>query len=96
MVYNSKNENTCFRNVSKVEFVCEENGKEVVRCIEDIEFSTEYYKANDLDNSIYYVIPGAAAYAEFNELNVKAIKVTVEVPEGQPSVGISEIKILGK
>ena len=96
MIYNSKNENTCFRNISKVEFVCEEDGKEVIRCIENIKFSEEYYRANDFDNSIYYVIPGACAYAEFNELNVKEIKVTVEVPEGQENVGISEVRIIGK
>lgn len=96
MIYNSKNENTCFRNISKVEFVCEEDGKEVIRCIENIKFSEEYYRANDLDDSIYYVVPGASAYAEFNELNVKAIKVTVEVPEGQENVGISEVRIIGK
>lgn len=96
MVYNSKNENTCFLNVSKVEFVCEENGEEVIRCIQDIRFSHEYYRANDYDNSIYYVTPGAAAYAEFDALNVKSIRITVEVPEGQASVGISEVRILGK
>mgnify|MGYP003308262085 CR=1 FL=1 len=38
----------------------------------------------------------ANAYAEFNELNVKSVKITVEVPEGQETVGISEIRILGK
>ena len=96
MVYNSKNENTCFRNISKVEFVCEENGSEVIRCIENISFSSEYFRVNDFDGSIYYVIPGACAYAEFNELNVKTVKITVEVPAGQESVGISEIRILGK
>ena len=96
MIYNSKNENSCFRNISKVEFVCEEDGKEVIRCIENIKFSEEYYRANDLDGSIYYVVPGASAYAEFNELNVKTIKVTVEVPEGQENVGISEVRIIGK
>ena len=96
MIYNSKNENSCFRNISKVEFVCVEDGKEVIRCIENIKFSEEYYRANDLDGSIYYVVPGACAYAEFNELNVKEIKVTVEVPEGQENVGISEVRIIGK
>ena len=96
MVYNSKDEYSCFRNVAKVEFVCVEDGKEVVRTIENIPFSEEYFRTNDYDGSIYYVTPGAAAYAEFNELNVKSVKVTVEVPEGQPSVGISEIRILGK
>lgn len=96
MVYNSKLEDTCFTKVSRIELVCQEDGKEVVRYIKDIAFSAEYYKANDYDGAIYYITPGAAAYAEFDELNVKSIRITVEVPEGQESVGISEVKILGK
>ncbi|MBQ2923753.1 MAG: family 43 glycosylhydrolase [Tyzzerella sp.] len=96
MVYNSKMEATCFKKVSRIEFVCEEDGKEVTRFIKDLEFSSEYYKANDLDGLIYYIVPGAATYAEFDELNVKSIRITVEVPEGQESVGISEVRILGK
>lgn len=96
MIYNSKMENTCFQKISRIELVCEENGEEVTRFIKDLEFSSEYYKENDLDGAIYYVTPGAATYAEFDELNVKSIRITVEVPEGQESVGISEIRILGK
>ena len=96
MIYNSKMEYSCFKNISRIEFVCEEDGEEVTRFIKDLEFSSEYYKANDFDGSIYYITPGAATYAEFNELNVKSIRITVEVPEGQESVGISEIRILGK
>ena len=96
MIYNSKLESTSFKNISKVEFVCEENGEEIIRCINDMEFSSEYYKANDLDGSMYYIVSGAAAYAEFDELKVKAVKVTVDVPKGQESVGISEVRILGK
>lgn len=96
MIYNSKLENTCFEKISRIELVCEENGEEVTRFIKDLEFSSEYYRTNDLDGSIYYVTPGAATYAEFDELNVKSIRITVEVPEGQESVGISEVRILGK
>ena len=96
MVYNSKMEDACFKKVARMEFVCEENGQEVVRFIKDVEFSPEYYKANDLDGTIYYVTMGSAAYAEFNELNVKSVRITVEVPEGQAAVGISEVRILGK
>ena len=40
--------------------------------------------------------PASAAYAVFESLQVKTIKITVEVPKGQEKVGISEIKILGK
>ena len=96
MVYNSKLEETAFAGIARVEFVCEENGAEVVRFIKNIEFTAENYQANDFDGSIYYITPGAAAYAEFNELNVKSVRITVEVPEGREAVGISEIRILGK
>ena len=96
MVYNSKVEDNAFAGVARVEFVCEENGAEVIRFIKNIEFTAENFRANDFDGSIYYIIPGAAAYAEFNELNVKSVRITVEVPEGKEAVGISEIRILGK
>ncbi len=96
MVYNSKMEDASFRNISKMEFVCQEDGKEVIRYIKDVAFSPECYKANDLDGLIYYVTMGAASYAEFDELQVKSVRITVEVPQGQSLVGISEIRILGK
>lgn len=95
MIYNSKNEEDCFTNISKIEFVCEKNGKEVIYYMNDLQFNSDYYTTND-DGSISYIIPGAAAYATFNELNVKSVRITIEVPEGQKNVGISEIKILGK
>ena len=96
MVYNSKMETTAFNQVARVEFVCEENGKEVVRFIKNIQFGQENFQSNDFDGSIYYIISGAAAYAEFDELNVKSVRITMEVPEGQESIGISEVRILGK
>ena len=95
MVYNSKMESDCFQKVSRVELVCEENGEEVVRYIKDVEFSEENLKLNEM-GGVFYADPGAAAYAEFDELNVKTIRITIEVPEGQEQVGISEIRILGK
>ena len=96
MVYASKDELTSFAKVARIEFVCIEDGKEVVRYIKDVELSAECYQANDYDGSIFYISPGAAAYAEFDELNVKSIRITIDVPETQDSVGISEIRVLGK
>ena len=96
MVYNSKMEYSAFTRISRIELVCEEEGKEVIRFIKDLSLSPEYYMANDYDGSIYYVTPGAAIHTEFDELNVKTIRITVEVPEGQETVGISEIRVLGK
>ena len=95
MVYNSKQESEMFQNISRIEFVCEENGEEVLRYIDNVAFSEEYYTGNDYDGAVFYVTPGSCAYAEFEELTVKSVKVTVEVPKGQEAVGISEIRILG-
>jgi hypothetical protein len=96
MVYASKDELAAFAKIARIEFVCIEDGKEVVRYIKDVELSAECYQANDYDGSIFYISPGAAAYAEFDELNVKSIRITIDVPENQDSVGISEIRVLGK
>jgi hypothetical protein len=96
MVYTSKDEFASFAKIARMEFVCIEDGKEVVRYIENIAFSSEHFEANDYDGAIFYITPGAAAYAEFNELNVKSLRITIEIPQGQESVGISEIRILGK
>jgi GH43 family beta-xylosidase len=96
MVYASKDELAAFAKIARIEFVCIEDGKEVVRYIKDVELSAECYQANDYDGSIFYISPGAAAYAEFDELNVKSIRITIDVPANQDSVGISEIRVLGK
>lgn len=96
MVYNSKLESNLFMKLSAIELVCVENGLEKSYWIEDVNFSPEYYQANSLDGSIFYVTPGAAAYAEFAEKNIKTIRITVEVPKGQDTVGISEIRVLGQ
>ena len=96
MVYASKDEFAAFGKIARMEFVCIEDGKEVVRYIKDVVLSAECYQANDYDGSVFYISPGAAAYAEFDELNVKSIRITIDVPENQESVGISEIRVLGK
>ncbi len=96
MVYNSKFEFTAFRAIKSIELICQEDGKQVSYYIDNVPFSDEYFTANEYDGSVYYITPGAAAYAEFYEKNVKSVKITIEVPEGQESVGISEVRILGK
>lgn len=96
MVYNSKLEQNIFENIAKIELVCVEDGKEKVYFVENIPFSQEYFQSNAYDNEVFYVTPGAAAYAEFDEQSVRSVRITVEVPEGQECVGISEIRILGR
>ena len=84
MIYNSKNPATSFDKISEIILVCEYQGREVI------------YKATNLEWKDTGV-PGSAAIAQFdNDLYVKSVSFTIEVPQGKSSVGISEIKILGK
>lgn len=48
------------------------------------------------NGNVKTVTLGENGYVDFMELNVTSIRITVEIPEGQDAVGISEIKILGK
>ena len=67
-----------------------------IKRLELLNFQVIEQFSADFDGTVYYIVSGAAAYAEFDELNVKSVRVTIEVPKGQESVGISEIRILGK
>lgn len=96
MVYNSSDKDKCFTKISRIECVCIENGKEIVRTISNVTFDSNYFVKNQAGKVISHVVPGAAAYTTINEWNVKSMRITIEVPEGQNQVGISEIKILGK
>ncbi len=95
MVYNSSKRTEVFLNIPKIEFTLPDGS---VRVIRDVKFDTEQYcKMGGIDGTtIRSVVSGAAAFAEFYDIDVKNIKITVEVPKGQEKVGISEIKILGK
>jgi len=94
MVYNSAKRQEVFLNIPKMEFTLADGS---VRVIRDVKFDTEQYcRMGGIDGTtVSYVLSGAAAFAEFKEVKVKNIKITVEVPEGQEKVGLSEIKILG-
>lgn len=100
MIYNSKNETEVFYSVDEVRLVCEEKGAEKIYVIRNLAFDLERFATVTTlpDGSVYVrrLVPGAAAYAEFDDLNVKSIDVTVSVPQGQDCVAISEIAVLGK
>lgn len=96
MVYNSRQADACFHNISRIELDCLVDGELVTRYIDSIAFSAEHYQANIYDGQYYYVTPCTAAYAVFDELAVVSVRITLEVPKGQKTVNISEIKILGK
>lgn len=93
MVYNSAKEKKIFRNVSKIELIPRKGS---AREITNLAFDMERYCQFLESGSIRYVMSGSSVFAEFNEIKVNTVKVTVEVPAGQKSVGISEIRILAK
>jgi len=95
MVYNSAAVKTMFYNISLMEFVLADG---TTRVIKDVKFDIDQYCeiGGQYNDTIKYVKSGASAFAEFYDLKVKSVKITVDVPEGQDKVGISEIKILGK
>lgn len=96
MVYNSKNDSDIFRNISRIELVCVVDGQSVTKVIKDVAFSKEFYQVSDYGDYVMYVMPGACAFAEFNEQTVTSVRITVEKPAEQTQVGLSEIRILGK
>ena len=95
MVYNSRLEGQIFRQIKQIKLVCVENGETVIKYINNVPFNAEYYQTNS-SGTVTYVEPCSAAYAIFGELQVVSVEITMDVPAGQSSVGISEIRILGK
>lgn len=102
MIYNSKYKEKIFKKVKNIEFISEENGAEKVWYIKELNLDTKtncFYNQFDLENGIETleaVTYGGGVWAEFKEINVKKIRFTVEVPEGQESVGLSEIAVMGR
>ena len=94
MVYNSADYTQIFYNISKMEFVLADGS---VRVIRDTKFDVDRYcKKSEYSGEVEDIRSGVAAFAEFYDIDVKSVKITVDVPEGQDFVGISEIRILGK
>lgn len=93
LAYNSKEGKTAFTEIKRIE-IDGEDGKTYV--ISDIAVPESYFKRSGFDNSITYVSPCSAAFAEFKAIKAKKVRVVIDVPEGHDSIGISEIRILGK
>lgn len=95
MIYNSALEENIFKNIASIELVLPDGSSRVMR---DIAFDIEQYCVLGGQNGdrILYVMPGSSAFAEFYDIEVKSVRITIEKPSDQDKVGISEIRILGK
>lgn len=95
MIYNSAMEDTAFLNISLIRLYLADGTTRIIR---DLEFDVEQYceLGGQYGDSLMYILSGTCVFAEFYDIGVTKIDITVDVPEGQDRVGISEIKILGK
>lgn len=102
MVYNSKHVDNVFMKIKNIEFVSEENGAEKIWYIAEMNVDgNQSFVYNEFELAYgNYVIEavtyGGGTYVEFDAINVRAIRFTVEIPEGQSMVGISEIAVMGR
>ena len=91
MVYNSKNFDTAFGSVARIEFdfLRPDNGETATAYIDSLGFDWNFY----FDRNNQTMRPGGSATAEFDELQVKKIRITLA---SQAAVNVSEIVVLGK
>lgn len=91
MVYNSKNFDTAFGSVARIEFdfLRPDNGETATAYIDSLGFDWNFY----FDRNNQTMRPGGSATAEFDELQVKEIRITLA---SQAAVNVSEIVVLGK
>jgi hypothetical protein len=76
--------------VETITFDCRKDGKTGKAIINRLQFDWDsYMSGNDMN-------PGSAAIAEFDELEVKKITITIKAPSGRTQVSVPEIVVLGK
>lgn len=93
MVYNSYDYLNTFVDVDKIEFeYLKTDGSYGTATIENLPFDWDWHYESDYE----FMRPGGAAIAEFNEMTVKSITITVQSASGAEALSIGEIVILGK
>ena len=91
MIMNSYYYDDTFVQIANLEFKCEKNGMKTKAVINNLAFDWDSHGQQGVMN------PGAAAIAEFDELKVKEIVITVKCPNENPEwLAIPEIVVLGK
>lgn len=93
MIYNSYDYEKTFVQINSVEFeFLTVEGKSQTVEIKNLPFDWDWHF--EADNE--FMRPGGAAIAEFDELPVKKITITVDSPTGADAIAINEIVVLGK
>ena len=100
-VYNQREKRGYFEKITNIELVCEENGNEITYFIPALELEQKqglvYFVDEDRDLIIIQdVVRGSGIWVEFNELHLKGVRFTVEIPQAFSAVGISEVVAVTK
>lgn len=97
IIHNSKWVEKAYRKIKDILITCTEDGAEKVYYIKELNIDEKQaFVIDSFDNRISGMVYGYGVYAEFDELQVKSIEFTVEVPEGQSCAAVSEVSIIGK
>lgn len=93
MIYNSYDYLETFVDVGRIEFEYKKsNGKTGKAVIKELGFDWDWHCDYDYE----FMRPGGAAIAEFAEMPVKSITITLQAPEGAEYLSLGEIVVLGK
>ena len=91
MVYNSRDYNEMFSQVESITFDYRKNGQEGQVTIGPVRYNWDYYNLEENKPAV-----GSAAIAEFDELDVKSVRIEIINPGNMDGIGIPEIILLGK
>jgi len=93
MVYNSYDYEKTFVQISSMELeFLAANGSTKKLSVGNIPFDWDWHFESDYE----FMRPGGAAIAEFDEMPVKKITITINTPKGAEGLAIGEITVLGK
>jgi hypothetical protein len=102
LIYNSSDYYNAFRKIETLDisFRKELEGKECVGTARasNVEYDLGAYSNAETSyvTSTAYMRPGAPLIFEFEELETNKITITIKCPEGQESIALNEIVVLGK
>jgi hypothetical protein len=102
LIYNSSDYYKAFRKIETLDisFRKELEGKECVGTARasNVEYDLGAYSNAETSyvTSTAYMRPGAPLIFEFEELETNKITITIKCPEGQESIALNEIVVLGK
>ncbi len=93
MVYNSYDYDQSFYQVRRAEIEYKTaGGSTEMLTVDNLKFDWDW----NCEQDNLFLKPGGAVVAEFDEMPVKSITLTIQTPEGAEGISIGEIVVLGK